>query len=368
MIEQTLQHILKNHLEDIVIVTDNKGYISWANQWFEEITGYKLEEVKGKKAGSFLQGEETDPETVQVMRTAIAAGKSFNVNVINYSKSGRKYWLNINCSAIYNKDNELEHFIAVERDITSEHEKNQNKLNNLIKELQKMSAEKSELIQMIYLLTHDLKAPINNIGQLFELVTDYDETVGNLIKQEVERSKTLINKILSKDNIGPNNVTIEPTDFSLLSVINSLHEVNKINLTKNKLSVSIDCLKGIIIHSDKVLLTQILENLFVNAIKYSNPSSEIKFEAKELSDTVKIIVSNETDALEDWQLTELFKPFQNFNMESSEASTGIGTFIVTKYLGLIGGTIEVTKTNNRVFFEINIKKSLEKPNMHLKAV
>lgn len=368
MIEQTLQHILKNNLEDIIIIADRRGYIKWANKWFEEITEYRLEEVVGKKAGTFLQGKDTDPETVQKMRSAIAAGRSFNVNIVNYSKSGRKYWLNINCSPVYNEANEIEHFIAIERDITSEHEKNQNKLNNLIKELQKMATEKSELIEMIYLLTHDLKAPINNIGQLFELITGYDEQIGNMIKNEVSRSKTLIQKILSNDENGHNQINIELSDFRILDIINNLHYVNKINLSERRLSVDVDCPSNIQLHSDKVLVTQILENLFINAIKYSNASSVIKFEVREFSETVKIIISNETDLLEEWQLTELFKPFQNFNIKASETSTGIGSFIVYKYLGLLGGTIDVTKLSDIVFFEINIRKTLEKLNVHLKAV
>jgi signal transduction histidine kinase len=302
------------------------------------------------------------------MRSAIAAGKSFNVNIINYSKSGRKYWLNINCTAVYDENNKLEHFIAIERDITSEHQKNQDKLNGLIKELQKMSSEKSELIEMIYLLTHDLKAPINNIGQLFELITDYDKQIGTMIKNEVSRSKTLINKILSNEDVEPNKINIELTTFRPLEIINNLYDINKINLAERDLTLGIDCSKHIELHSDQVLITQVLENLFVNAIKYSNRASQIKFEVKQTSDIVTIIVSNETDLLEDWQLKELFKPFQNFNLNASETSTGIGSFIVTKYLSLVGGTIEVTKVNDRVFFEIKVKKTLEKPNLHLKAV
>ncbi len=368
MLDEDVQDILNNHIEDIIIVSDKNGYINWANKYFEELTGFTLEEVKGLKAGTFLQGEETDQETVQKMRHAISVGKGFNVNVINYSKSGRKYWLNINCSAVYDKNNELESFIAIERDITTEHQENQDKLNGLIKELQKMSSEKSELIEMIYLLTHDLKAPLNNIDQLFEIITGHDEEIGRMIKNEISRSKTLINKILSNGNDGPKKINLEISDFNILDVIENLHEINKINLTENKLSVFIDCLNDIILHSDKVLITQVLENLFINAIKYSNPSSQINFEVEQDADFISIVISNETDSLEEWQLSELFKPFQNFSLNGTEESTGIGSFIVTKYLSLVSGEIEVSKIDKRVFFTITLKKTIENPNAHLKAV
>lgn len=367
MLDQKVHELLKNYSEDAIVVTDRKGSVIWVNDWFTEFTEYTFEDVKGKKPGSALQGEETDKATVQVMRDAIAAGKGFNVNIVNYTKSKKKYWLNINCSPVFDKNNELEYFIAIERDITSEYEKNQNKLNKLIGELQKVSSEKSELIELIYVLTHDLKAPLNNIGQLFGMLNVENE-IATMINNEVSRAKELIHKILSNRNDELDKVSLEITEFNLFQLIENLHHVNRIKLNENELTVAIKCANNICLNSDKILISQVLENLFINAIKYSNKSSQIIFEVTNDVDDVEITISNDTDALEEWQLDKLFQPFQNFKTKSSEKSTGIGAFIVQKYLGLLEGRIDVTKIGDRVFFKITLKKQLEHRNPFLNAV
>ncbi len=368
MLDLKVHELLKSYSEDAIVVTDKNGFVIWVNNWFTEFTGFTFEDVKGKKPGSALQGEETDQATVQKMRDAIAAGKGFNVNIINYTKSEKKYWLNINCSPVYDDNNELEYFIAIERDITSEYEKNQNKLNKLIGELQKVSSEKSELIELIYVLTHDLKSPLNNIGQLFEMIAAEEEEIGTMIRGEIARSKALINKILSNGSSKLEKVSLEIAEFNILGLIENLYHTNKVNLNKNKLTVAIKCSSAIRLSSDRILISQVLENLFINAIKYSNKSSQINFEVTNDSDNVEITISNETDLLEEWQLDKLFQPFQNFKTQSTGNSTGIGAFIVQKYLGLLEGTIDVTKIEDRVFFKITLKKQLELQKTLLRAV
>ena len=77
----------------------------------------------------------------------------------------------------------------------------------------------------------------------------------------------------------------------------------------------------------------------------------------EESDAIKIDISNETKMLEDWQIDNLFKPFQNFNPKFTNESDGIGSYIIHKYLGLIGGSVTVFRTDDRVTFRVSIKNT-----------
>lgn len=103
--------------KNAVIITDSSGHIEWVNQAFNEMTGYALDEVKGKTPGSFLQGKQSDPETVDYMRQQIRNGEGFNAEIINYHKSGEEYWLSIEVRPVYEGDI-LKNFIAIETDIT----------------------------------------------------------------------------------------------------------------------------------------------------------------------------------------------------------------------------------------------------------
>lgn len=116
---------------NIVIITDKQRNIEWVNHAFEELTGYQLEEVVGKNPGSILQFGNTQKETILAIRKALNNMETFNGEIENVSKSGRKYWIELNISPIFNDNGELLNFIAIESDITEKKKKDIN-INNLI--------------------------------------------------------------------------------------------------------------------------------------------------------------------------------------------------------------------------------------------
>lgn len=103
---------------DVVIITDNFGKISWVNDAFEKLTEYTLEEVKGKKPGSFLQGKDTDFNTRKLLREAIRNNQPVRVEILNYTKSCREYWLDLKIDPIIQADGTVGKFIAITREIT----------------------------------------------------------------------------------------------------------------------------------------------------------------------------------------------------------------------------------------------------------
>lgn len=101
-----------------VIITDKDGVIEWINEGCTRITGYTLDELVGKKPGDVLQGPQTDPATVAKMREALAQCSAFEVDVVNYSKSKKPYWIKIQCNPFFSDDGQLQGFMAIESDIT----------------------------------------------------------------------------------------------------------------------------------------------------------------------------------------------------------------------------------------------------------
>lgn len=103
-----------------VIITDTLGRVEWVNAAFTRMSGYTLEQIRGKTPGSVLQGPATDPATLQRMHDAMAAATSYAEDVLNYHRSGTPYWTHINCNPLRNADGELQGFMAIESDITRE--------------------------------------------------------------------------------------------------------------------------------------------------------------------------------------------------------------------------------------------------------
>jgi PAS domain S-box-containing protein len=101
-----------------VIFTDPDGNTDWVNEGFVRMSGFTLEQLRGRHPGEVLQGPDTDQATVDVMRTAIRDRSSFSVDVLNYAADRRPYWVHIDCFPMRDDDGTLQGFMAIQTDIT----------------------------------------------------------------------------------------------------------------------------------------------------------------------------------------------------------------------------------------------------------
>ncbi len=100
-----------------VVFTDAKRRITWVNDGFTRTTGYTLKESLGRNP-SFLQGPETDRETVRRMSRLLDAGQDFTEELLNYSKGGDPYWIKLDITPIRDAEGVLQGFMAIQSDIS----------------------------------------------------------------------------------------------------------------------------------------------------------------------------------------------------------------------------------------------------------
>jgi two-component system sensor histidine kinase/response regulator len=103
---------------DAVVITDTGRRITWVNEGFERITGYRRDEVIGQVPGRFLQFEGTDSATVARLREALGRVESFRGEIRNRSKSGRDYWVALEIQPLVSPDGTHQGFMAIEVDVT----------------------------------------------------------------------------------------------------------------------------------------------------------------------------------------------------------------------------------------------------------
>ncbi|KAL3530663.1 hypothetical protein ACH5RR_009985 [Cinchona calisaya] len=123
----TLERIEKNFVITDPRLPDNP--IIFASDSFLELTEYSREEILGRNC-RFLQGPETDPVTVRKIRHAIDTQTEVTVQLINYTKTGKKFWNLFHLQPMRDQKGEVQYFIGVQLD-GSEHVE---PLNNCIPE------------------------------------------------------------------------------------------------------------------------------------------------------------------------------------------------------------------------------------------
>nr|AML79198.1 putative LOV domain-containing protein [Galium boreale] len=122
----TLERIEKNFVISDPRLPDNP--IIFASDSFLELTEYTREEILGKNC-RFLQGPETDQATVTRIRDAIREQREITVQLINYTKSGKKFWNLFHLQPMRDQKGELQYFIGVQLDGSDHVEPLRNRLS-----------------------------------------------------------------------------------------------------------------------------------------------------------------------------------------------------------------------------------------------
>jgi PAS domain S-box-containing protein len=118
---KVLSRIAEDNM-NAVIISDREGKVVWANKSFSEMTGYSPIEYLGRKPGHLLQGKDTSHETAQYLKYQLANATSFNAEILNYTKAGKEYWVRVQGQPIFDEENNLTGFFAIEENITREKE------------------------------------------------------------------------------------------------------------------------------------------------------------------------------------------------------------------------------------------------------
>ena len=102
---------------DALVLTDISQNILWVNDGFKNMTGYNKKFAIGKKP-SFLQGEKTSTIVKKQLRESLAFNHTYCGSIINYRRNGELYLCQITILPIYNLDEKLKYYMAIEKDET----------------------------------------------------------------------------------------------------------------------------------------------------------------------------------------------------------------------------------------------------------
>jgi diguanylate cyclase (GGDEF)-like protein/PAS domain S-box-containing protein len=103
-----------------LMIADPLGRLVYCNASFTEITGFDMSETVGQ-ACTFLQGAESDPQTVARIGEALQAERSFTGDILNYRKDGSVFWNELTLIPRHDQHGELTNFIGIVRDVSARH-------------------------------------------------------------------------------------------------------------------------------------------------------------------------------------------------------------------------------------------------------
>ncbi len=110
--------LVANETDNSVVITDAAGRVEFVNPGFTRMTGYRSEEVIGRKPGTFLQGPGTSQATVAIIREKLARREPFYDEILNYSKTKEPYWISLSINPIFDAQGQVQRYISIQANVT----------------------------------------------------------------------------------------------------------------------------------------------------------------------------------------------------------------------------------------------------------
>ncbi len=378
-----------SRINDIVLITEAKPIdgdgpkIIYVNDAFVKRTGFTREEAIGKTP-RILQGPKTQRESLDRIRTALQSWTPVREELINYTKAGEEFWIEIEIVPIADPSGWFTHWVAIERDIT-ERQKSTESLKLALDATEKVVDERTKDLQIaneelkvavaeadaanlaksefLSRMSHELRTPLNAIlgySQLLDLqysdpkireASDWIKRGGNHLLQ-------LINEVLDLSRIESDKLTmsIEPIEFGgvltqAIELVEPLAHLAPVSIQWNKSECS-----GIFVSADQQRLLQVLINVLSNGIKFNRSGGEVTVRCSEKSEgifSVQIADTGTGIAKEDQN--KLFQPFQRLGQKNIEG-TGLGLALSSKFMALMGGKLALAHSSPEgTTFEIQLQ-------------
>lgn len=223
-------------------------------------------------------------------------------------------------------------------------------------------------------ITHEIKTPITLIKapvkELFDkgydnISASFFENRIKLIYNNTIRLSNLLTQLLEFRKVETGNAVLKASPDNIVAFIKSVSETFENHAKTLNVNYSRKFhAKNITLYFDPFKLDVVISNLLVNAFKFcSSINGEVSISLKDQLEYVSIEVCNNGSKISDSDVDQLFNRFYQGSNKGNRMGSGIGLFLVKKYVDIHGGEITV-KTNPESQTSFSIK--LLKGKNHLK--
>jgi PAS domain S-box-containing protein len=349
--------------KDSIIITEaesNDGQIPkivFANPAYINMSGYETHEIIGKSPNLFM-GENSDIQQIEKLINAITLKEESLLEIICYKKDQSEYWVRLSFIPVYNLEQELSHWISIQRDVTEE-KKLEKEKEQLIREL---TQNNKDLKQFSYITSHNLRAPLSNLTGLLNLIEDIP--IENEELKEIligfDKSTHLLNETindLAKVIIIRDNLSIQNEEILIKNTFQNVFNQLNFQIESHKPELIIDFGNVTTIQTNKAYFESIILNLLTNAIKYRSKDRKLVIEitSTKINNTIIIKIKDNGIGIDlKRNKDKIFGLYQRFH--NYPDSKGLGLYLVKSQIDSMGGAISIeSEVNKGTTFTLTFK-------------
>jgi diguanylate cyclase (GGDEF)-like protein/PAS domain S-box-containing protein len=160
-----------------IVITDRKGRIEWANPAYGQMTGYEMEEIRGRGPGELVKSGAQDASFYETLWLTLLAGRNWRGELVNKRKDGVLYHEEMTIAPVRDEAGEIRHFIGIKQDIS---------------ERKRLEAELKQLATTDPLTgLPNRRAFMERLEQELERLKRYDDSLASLLMLDLDHFKSI---------------------------------------------------------------------------------------------------------------------------------------------------------------------------------
>lgn len=361
------RHIVEN-ADEIIFRTDVGGFFRYVNPAAERLTGYSREELIGRSYFTLIDPEYRDAAAHFYQHQFRTRTRSTYFEFPMVAKTGARIWLGQSVLTVYENSGRIEGYEAIARDITYRRGIEEELARTRDAALQSARA-KSEFLANV---SHEVRTPLNGVLGMVDLLlgtplTPEQREYADLIRSSGETLLSIVNDVLDLSRVDAGKLTIEPIDFDLDDLIDSISEQFAARAAAKRVKlrfvVGPDTVRAL--RGDSHRIRQVLLNLVGNAVKFTDRGeitlTVLQSEHDAQAVKLRFVVTDTGIGIPASVQSLLFTPFTQGDGSTTRkyGGSGLGLAVSKRLVEAMGGEIGLMSLENEgstFWFEVPLAR------------
>lgn len=311
-----------SHMSDGVIAADRDGNIILMNEPAEKMLNVSRETIHNASIMSLLN--------LEVTATLEQLYDSNESVLLDFSENKNKYILRANFSVIKDDHDTPTGLITVLQDVTEQ------------------ETIEQERRQFVANVSHELRTPLTTMRSYLEALADgawqNEELAPRFIdvtQTETERMIRLVNDLLQLSRLDSKDYQLAKQSVNFTEFFQQI--IDRFEMSKEDQFIFERAFshRDRFVYIDKDKITQVLDNIISNALKYSPEGGKVRFELLQRENILHVRVSDEGVGIPKSDLPKIFDRFYRVDKARSRkmGGTGLGLAIAKEIIEIHGGEI-----------------------------